>query len=150
MAGPIITRAMLGGTYAFKSLNANDPTFYQGVIVESNILYSRATLYRDVLAYNQACRQTDPSIPADPSQIPSYFVLELTNTSNQQQFISFCSEWIMPGSWQSLNTVSTVMVKVLNPYPTTEGILQALASQGYPNATISSVTLAPGASTTSS
>ena len=149
MAGPTITLSMLGGTYAFKSLNPNDSVLYQGTIVDI-FTYSKATQYRDVLAYNQSCRQVDPSIPVDPSAINPYFLIELNNTSGTQSSYSFCSQWIMPGSWQSLNTVSVVMVKVLNPNPTTQGILEALASQGYPDATIQSTTLVPPSGSTPS
>ena len=141
MAGPTITNSMLGGTYAFKSLNANDTVYYQGVMVGVGITYALASQYRpDILAYNQACRQSDPTIPEDPSQINSYFLIQLSDSSGTQTIYSFSNLWVVSGSWQSLNTVNTVIVKVLDPNSNSQGILDALASQGYPNATIQSVT----------
>lgn len=140
MAGPTIDTSMLGKQYAFKSLNANDPVFYVGTIVDI-FTYQQATQYRNVLAYNQACRQTDPTIPVDPSQINPYFLLKLTDTTGSQQFYSFCSEWIMAGSWESLNVVNIVTVKVFSSTSDTGGILEALADAGYPNAQIESNTL---------
>ena len=146
MAGPTITDDMLGGTYAFKSLNPNDTIFYQGMITSTCLYVDASQFDKNIAAYNQACRQVDPSIPEDPSQIPRFFVILLSDASGTQNRYVFCSDWVVAGSWTSLNVAQTVTVKILDTFNSQQRILNALASQGYPDATITNVVVPPSSS----
>ncbi|MBO7716892.1 MAG: hypothetical protein J6S85_25225 [Methanobrevibacter sp.] len=141
MANINLNISMLNKQYSFRSLNPNDSILYVGTIV-GIFPYQIAQQYSpDITSYNNACRLVDSSIPSDPSQIEQYFWFQLSETTGTQNKYIFCPQWVAPGSWVSLNTTAVVTIKVYDTQQNHNLILNALSSQGYPNAEIVSVVL---------
>lgn len=139
MTAPTLSLSMIGQSYSFKSKNPNDPTVYTGVI-KKFVDADDAAAYRVNLdAYNKACRLVDSTIPESVSDISTFFIIKLTNVSGTQDQYPFCAQWVAGGSWTALAIAATVTIEVLDTNTDHTLIISALASQGYPNATITKV-----------
>ena len=141
MTAPVITTSMIGKSFAFRSKNPNDAVVYEGRIT-SICDADDAGRYGNMTQYNQACILADSTIPSDINDLSMFFVVKLTNPTTTQNKYAFAPEWIADGSWTSLDVAATVVIEVLDTNTDHTLIISALASQGYPNASITSVTSA--------
>ena len=129
MALTSIKFATDGSNISFRSKNPNDTVVWKGV------LESRGT-YRSILGlenpapYNQAVRQSDPSVPSDETLL-SYFTITVDNDSSIPVTKVFADEWIQPGSLNEIALGNKVTLQVDDPLNNTQAILSLLASAGY-------------------
>ena len=134
-----LSLGMVNQSYTFRSKNANDPTVYTGVIT-GICAYSEALKYDNLVALNQACRATDPTIPADVSTIPYFFSFRLSNTTGTQTDYIFAPDWIVDGSFTLIDQTSSVTVLVMDAQTADHTqIVEVLRAAGYTNSRIVSV-----------
>ncbi len=125
----VVDITMVGRICTFRTKNTSDATTWQGKIegIGSSAIAQRLT---DIVAYNAAVRQVDPTVNADPTML-SYFIITLSNVSNQQQY-AFSPDWIIDGSFTLIDQLATVQVVVYDSETSDHtGILTALRAAGY-------------------
>jgi hypothetical protein len=118
-----------GQVISFRSKNVNDPVFWQGTL-ELIGTYRAIQDRINPAAYNEAVRQSDPTVPSDLSLL-TYFVITVDNSSTSPTMQVFAQEWITPGSLNVIALGNQVKLLVDDPNNNTQTILSLLASAGY-------------------
>ncbi len=119
-----------GSTITFKSKNATDLVTWRGTLESSGTYRSIKGYMSDPRAYNEAARQTDPSIPSDITEL-HYFLITVDNNATSPQIVVFAEEWILPGSLVKIDLAKQVTLKIDDPLNDTQKILSLLAEGGY-------------------
>lgn len=134
-----LSSSLMGRTVSFRSKNSSDTTVYSGVI-DGVVSYNMASKMCDVISYNAAVRQADPTVSSDPTAL-NYFVIKLDNTTGPQTDYIFAVEWIVDGSW-TLTDLATIVTIEVSDLPTADHtqILALLRSGNYNNCRITNVT----------
>jgi hypothetical protein len=125
-----VTESMIGQTCTFQSKNTNDTITYQGIIqaITTNIV---AATFTDLVSYNAAVRQVDPTVPTDLTQ-ETYIILTLTNAGVSTTNVAFATDWMTPGSFQIISQDVSVNVVVYDASSSNhQGILEVLRAAGY-------------------
>ncbi len=125
----VVDITMVGRICTFRTKNTSDATTWQGKIegIGSSAIAQRVS---DIVAYNAAVRQVDPTVNADPTML-SYFIITLSNVSNQQQY-AFSPDWIIDGSFALIDQLATVTITVYDSTTSDHtAILTVLRAAGY-------------------
>lgn len=81
----------------FITKRISDPTEWVGTIIAANVNWKIAIEHSDIEAYNNATRQSDPSISNDYKTL-NYFIIEVDNgeesASVSSKKYAFAVEWI--------------------------------------------------------
>lgn len=124
-----LTADMIGQTVTFRSKNANDQILYEGTI--DQLLSYKAASAQDIVSYNAAVRQADPTVSVDLTSL-HYFAIRLANTSGAQSVIYFAAEWIVSGSFVMEDLATVVTIEVYDtPSANHNLIVDLLTSGGY-------------------
>lgn len=118
-----------GTLISFRSKNANDLVVWQGTL-EAVGTYRLIRDYANPSAYNEAVRQTDPSVPSDVTLL-TYFLITVDNAANQPIKQIFADEWIQAGSLVQVNLGNFVTLQIQDPFSNVQTILSVLANAGY-------------------
>ena len=118
-----------GSTITFRSKNVNDPTVYLGVL-ESVGTYRSIRDRLNPTAYNEAVRQSDPTVSSDITAL-TYFLITLSNNQTEETMDVFADEWIAAGSLSVLTLANKVTVVVEDPNQNPQAIVSLLANAGY-------------------
>lgn len=122
---------MQGETCTFRTIHPNDTNTYTGVIEDPFTSEKIVKPFRDVVPYNNAVRQADPSITADTSQL-HYFLISVTNSSGDTAVIGFAEEWIAPGSFSLVDKLVKRTFTIYSPSTTSSNdIINVVRSAGY-------------------
>ncbi len=124
-----------GTLISFRSKNANDLVVWQGTL-EAVGTYNLIRDYANPAAYNQAVRQTDPSVPNDVTLL-TYFLITVDNAASQPIKQIFADEWIQSGSLTQVNLGNFVTLQIQDPFNNSQTILSVLANAGYASKIIS-------------
>lgn len=119
-----------GSMITFRSKNANDTVLWKGTLEMCAGTYRAIRSYMNPAAYNEAVRQSDPSVPSDVSLL-TYFLITVDNDADQPTMQVFAQEWIEPGSLAVINLGNKVTLRVDDPHNDVQQILSLLASAGY-------------------
>lgn len=112
----------------FRSKNANDATLWTGTLISRGIYES----YDDdgsVQPYNEAVRQSDPTVSSDYTTL-TFFELRIQNNGTTRQAL-FAKEWLADGSLTVLSQTAQETVIVTDPYADSQRLLNYLRSGGY-------------------
>lgn len=130
----LIDSSMIGQTCVFRSKNPNDPTTWQGMIQSvctSTVAQMIGTLGGDLISYNAAVRQIDPTVNSDITQL-EFVIITLSTPTGTQQSFAFSPSWMIDGSFSLINQAVTVTVNILDlPNNDHTQILVLLRSGGY-------------------
>lgn len=118
-----------GAIISFRTKNPNDTVNWQGTLEAIGTLRAVQT-YGNPAPYNEAVRQSDPSVPSDLSSL-TYFLITVDNDSTSPTLSVFADEWILPGSLNEISLGNQVKLLVDDPKKDTQAILSLLASAGY-------------------
>lgn len=119
-----------GSMVTFRSKNANDTVLWRGVVEMNRGTYKSIRNYTNPAAYNQAVRQTDPTVPSDETTL-NYFLITVDNNSSNPTTLVFAQEWIEPGSLVVITPGNKVTLQVDDPNNNTNQIISILANAGY-------------------
>ena len=99
-----VTPDLLRSDITFSSkAGAYDETSYKGTVVATNLSYHLAMAYnKDLVSYNSAVRQADPTVDIDIKNHTFFVVLLATDTTSDKVYIAFSNDWILPGSLDTL------------------------------------------------
>lgn len=118
-----------GSMVTFRSKSMSDPTMWRGVL-EMVGTYRSIRRYTNPAAYNQAVRQTDPTVPTDETVL-TYFLVTVDNDQTEKTELVFAQEWIQTGSLVVIDPGHKVTVVVDDPNNDPLLIVSLLASAGY-------------------
>ena len=118
-----------GSVVSFRSKNPNDLVFWKGTL-ESIGTYRSIIGLGNPAPYNEAVRQSDPSVSSDLTNL-TYFTITVDNDSSNPTTQVFANEWIQPGSLHQVALGNQITVKIDDPKNNTQAILSLLAGAGY-------------------
>lgn len=136
MALTSVKQATQGSVISFRSKNPNDTTVWQGTL-ESIGTYRSIRSYLNPQSYNEAVRQSDPTVSSDVTDL-TYFLITVDNQATQPTTMVFADEWVEPGSLNEVALGNQVTIRVSDPLNNTQTILSLLASAGYASKVVTS------------
>ena len=124
-----IKQATEGSIVSFRSKNPNDLVVWQGTL-ESIGTYRSIRSYTNPASYNEAVRQSDPTVSSDITDL-TYFLITVDNQAEQPTMMVFADEWITPGSLNNGSLGNQIIVRIDDPLNNPQTILSILANAGY-------------------
>ena len=119
----------IGSMITFRSKRETDTVVWRGVL-EGKVSYLIARGYEDPRSYNEAVRQSEPTIPSDVTLL-DYFLVTLDNSAEVKETKAFAQEWIESGTLAIINPGNKVTILVQDPLSNPNQIVSLLASAGY-------------------
>lgn len=117
----------------FQTLNPTDPQIYRGVIGAVDVDYDTASFFQMIVPYNNAVRQADNTVSADPTQL-NYLILKQENSddSSTPAKVAIAWQWIKAGMFTVINSSTPINITVQNaPANAAQPILDLLWQAGY-------------------
>ena len=118
-----------GTIISFQSKNASDQVQWRGTL-EGRGSYRSIVGYGDPRSFNEAVRQSDPTVSSDVTKL-NYFLIAVDNESSNTIIKAFAEEWIEEGSLVVILPGNQVSITVDDPFNDSQKILSLLASAGY-------------------
>lgn len=119
-----------GSIITFRSKNANDTVIWRGTLEMKSGTYKAIRGYGNPSSYNQAVRQSDPTVPSDETLL-HYFLITVDNNADNATTVVFAEEWIEAGSLAVINPGNKVTLVVDDPNSNPTLIQSILANAGY-------------------
>lgn len=119
----------LGTIISFRSKRADDTVLWRGKLIGTGI-YEYIRAISNPQPYNEAVRQSDPTVPSDVTLL-NYFIIVIDNDASVPTTQVFAEEWLETGSLTVINLNNKVKVQVEDPFSNAQAIVSLLASAGY-------------------
>lgn len=119
----------LGTIISFRSKRADDTVLWRGKLIGTGI-YEYIRAISNPQPYNEAVRQSDPTVPSDVTLL-NYFIIVIDNDASVPTTQVFAEEWLETGSLTVINLNNKVKVQVEDPFNNAQAIVSLLASAGY-------------------
>ena len=118
-----------GASISFRSKNPNDLVVWTGTLLSVGV-YLSIRPYMDPTSYNEAVRQSDPSVSSDVTTL-TYFLIQVDNNASEPDIQAFADEWITSGSLVVTTLGKSWTLVVQDPNNNVNPILSLLANAGY-------------------